>query len=217
METTLYNQNAEKVGSIKLPESVFNVPMNADLLYEVVTSQRANQRQTLAHAKTRAEVRGGGKKPWQQKGTGRARHGSIRSPIWKGGGVAHGPLKDKIFKKKINKQVARKALSIALSSKAHDGQMVVVDSIALKEAKTKLMAATLNVLGGLFPKFRVSKKSPSRVLVVVPPSESALRTSAQNLPNVEVVEARNMNALQVMSFPYVLFLKDSVEALSAQK
>ena len=99
MEYPIYNQQAQQTGTVELSDSVFGLPMNRDLLYQVTTSQIANKRQVIAHAKGRSEVRGGGKKPWQQKGTGRARHGSIRSPIWKGGGVTHGPTKERNFEK----------------------------------------------------------------------------------------------------------------------
>mgnify|MGYP001565261470 FL=1 len=116
MQIPIYNQNAEQAGTLEVSNAVFALPMNQDLLHQVATSQLSNQRQVIAHAKGRSEVRGGGKKPWKQKGTGRARHGSIRSPIWKGGGVAHGPTKDKNYSKKINRKMARKALGVALSS-----------------------------------------------------------------------------------------------------
>ena len=97
MEVKIYEQSGKDAGTVTLPDGVFGLPMNKDLVYQVVTAQEANRRQTTAHAKDRAQVRGGGKKPWRQKGTGRARHGSIRSPLWKGGGVTHGPLKKKNF------------------------------------------------------------------------------------------------------------------------
>src|SRR3990167_10958145 len=140
MELPLYNQNAEQVGAVNLADDVFGLPMNKDLLYQVTTSQMSNQRQVIAHAKGRGEVRGGGKKPWRQKGTGRARHGSIRSPIWKGGGATFGPTKEVNFKKKVSKKMASKALFVALSSKARDKQLLVVDGIKLQNPKTKEMA-----------------------------------------------------------------------------
>src|SRR5258706_11147552 len=137
MEFPLYNQEAQQVGTIELADGIFGLPLNQDLLYQVVTSQVSNQRQVLAHAKGRSEVRGGGKKPWQQKGTGRARHGSIRSPIWRGGGVTHGPSNERDFSKKINKKMARKALLTVLSAKARDNEIILMDEIAFSQPKTK--------------------------------------------------------------------------------
>src|SRR4051812_16206027 len=129
MEATVYNQQGKSAGKIKLPEAVFGVPWNADLVHEVVRLMNSNSRTNVAHAKTRGEVRGGGKKPWKQKGTGRARHGSTRSPIWVGGGVAHGPRKDKNFDRKINKKARAKALYTILSRKFKDGEILFVDSV----------------------------------------------------------------------------------------
>src|SRR3990167_7958338 len=140
MKVKLYNQVAEEVGKTELPDEVFGLKWNADLVHQVVTSQEANRRPTVAHAKGRGEVRGGGRKPWRQKGTGRARHGSIRSPIWKGGGVTHGPLKEKNYKKKINKKMAKKALFAVLSAKARDNEIIVLDDLKFSEPKTRLAA-----------------------------------------------------------------------------
>lgn len=213
METSLYNQQAEKIGTVQLPDSVFNVPMNADLLYQAVTSQEANRRQLLAHAKGRGEVRGGGKKPWQQKGTGRARHGSIRSPIWKGGGVTHGPTKDKVFKKKLNKKVARAALGVALSAKLRDGQVAVLDEIKLEQPKTKLMAKTLGAITPIFSDAGSAKSRPSMLVVVPSGFDPGLSRSVRNLPRIDMIEARNLNASMTLSHRLIVFLKDAVGGL----
>ncbi len=213
METSLYNQQAEKIGTVQLPDSVFNVPMNADLLYQAVTSQEANRRQLLAHAKGRGEVRGGGKKPWQQKGTGRARHGSIRSPIWKGGGVTHGPTKDKVFKKKLNKKVARAALGVALSAKLRDGQVAVLDEIKLEQPKTKLMAKTLGAITSIFSDAGSAKSRPSMLVVVPSGFDPGLSRSVRNLPRIDMIEARNLNASMTLSHRLIVFLKDAVGGL----
>src|SRR5882672_10916061 len=138
MESPIYNAQGKKTGTINLPESVFGVFWNDALMHQVVTSMHSNARPNVANTKGRGEVRGGGKKPWQQKGTGRARHGSSRSPIWKGGGVTHGPLSEKNYIKKVNKQMRQKALLVTLSRKYKDGEIIFVDSIETKEPKAKV-------------------------------------------------------------------------------
>lgn len=214
METTLYNQEAQSVGTVKLPASLFGVPIQGDLLHQVVTSQLANQRKPVAHTKGRGEVRGGGKKPWQQKGTGRARHGSIRSPIWKGGGVTFGPTNEKDYSRKINKKAARKALAMALSSKVTDSQLLMVDAISIPDHKTKAMASVINRFAAVMTAANPKKRRP-KILFVVPTHADVdlLGRSTQNLASVEMIEARNMNALIAMNYPYVLMLKDAIEVL----
>mgnify|MGYP001571992364 CR=1 FL=1 len=202
MQLPLYNQQADKVGTVELPDSVFAVPSNNDLLYQVASSQMSNKRQILAHTKGRGEVRGGGKKPWRQKGTGKARHGSIRSPIWKGGGVTFGPTKERNFKKKIGKKMARKALTVALSEKARSGNILVIDSVNLNTPKTKEVAIILksfkNKLGNLGS------------ILVISTADKNLHRAAKNIQKVEVVEARNLSPLQVLSYKNLMILMDSV-------
>src|SRR3989344_1185503 len=210
MKLPLYNQKAEKVGQIDLVDQVFNLEMNKDLLHQVVTSQIANQRQTIANTKGRGEVRGGGKKPWRQKGTGRARHGSIRSPIWKGGGVTGGPTKERIFKKKINKKMAKKALFTALSAKARDGQIIVLDDIKLENRKTREMAAVTRAVLNLF----VEKKNQSMMIVVPSDSKNDIKIASRNIPRTDVYEARNLNAAAVLGSRYLLMTKDSLTYFS---
>lgn len=207
MEYPLYNQKAENVGRVDLPDRIFNLEMNNDLVHQIVTSQMSNKRQVIAHAKGRGEVRGGGKKPWKQKGTGRARHASIRSPIWKGGGVTFGPTKERIFKKKINKKMARKALFMALSSKVKDKQLFVLDNIILENPKTKEMAVIWKNLSALMD------KKPN-ALLILPITGDNVKRSTANLINLSVIEARNLNPLEVLSHKYMILIKDSVEALN---
>ena len=204
----MYNQNAEKVGKVNLHDKVFAVPMNKDLLYQIVTSQIANKRQSLAHTKERGEVRGGGKKPWRQKGTGRARHGSIRSPIWKGGGVTFGPRKERNFKNKINKKMARKALFVALSSKARDKELILIDDIRFDNWKTKEMAKIMNKIAELF-----SAKYASLLLVTDRKLGDTVERVARNLPKIDVMEAKNLNALDVIARKNLLVMKDAVEVI----
>ena len=207
MEYPLYNQKAENIGKVDLPDRIFNLEMNKDLLHQIVTSQASNKRQVIAHAKGRGEVRGGGKKPWRQKGTGRARHASSRSPIWKGGGATFGPTKERNFKKKINKKMARKALFMALSSKARDNQLFVLDNVSLENPKTKEMALIFKNLSVLMG------KKPT-ALLIVPSMEDKVKRSSQNLPNFSAMEARNLNPLEILSHKYLVLIKDSVEALN---
>ena len=207
MDYPLYNQKAENIGKVDLPDKIFGLKMNDDLVHQIVTSQMSNKRQVIAHAKGRGEVRGGGKKPWKQKGTGRARHASIRSPIWKGGGVTFGPTKERNFKKKINKKMARKALFMVLSSKAKDKQLFVLDNIILENPKTKEMAVIMKNLSSLMG-------NKPTVLLALPSMEDKIKRSSKNLPNFSAVEARNLNPLEILSYKYLVLAKDSVDALS---
>ena len=207
MKLTAYNQQGEKAGTIELSDSVFGLKWNADLVHQVVTSQEANRRPTIAHAKGRSEVRGGGRKPWRQKGTGRARHGSIRSPIWKGGGVTHGPLKEKSYKRKINKKMAKKALYTVLSAKVRDNEIIVLDKLNFAEPKTKLAANVFNNLKEI--KKDITAKE-NRVLVLLPKMEDAIKRAVRNLPYAELDEARNLNAWRAMKHKYLLFTKESI-------
>lgn len=206
MEYPLYNQSAEKIGNVELPDSVFAVPGNNDLLHQVVTAQAANKRQVLAHAKTRAEVRGGGKKPYRQKGTGRARHGSIRSPIWKGGGVTFGPTKNVNFKKKISKKMARKALIVSLSEKARNGNIIVVDSINLSAPKTKEMA-------GILKTFKNQLGKLGSILIISPSANKELHRATKNIQKLGVTEARNLNPLETLSYKNLIIFKDTISKL----
>jgi large subunit ribosomal protein L4 len=209
MELPLYNQKAENIGTIELADGVFGLPMNQDLLYQVVTSQMSNKRQVLAHTKGRGEVRGGGKKPWKQKGTGRARHGSIRSPIWRSGGVTGGPTKEKNFKKDINKKMMQKALKVALSSKVRDGQLFVIDSIIFDKPKTKEMAGVMN-------KFETVLGRLSNILLVTPTDSAIIYKSARNLPYLNTIEYRNLNPLALLEANKVILSRDSLSAIEKQ-
>ena len=210
MELPLYNQQGQSVGSVELPATVFGVPMNADLLYQVVNAYRANEREPWAHTKGRSEVRGGGKKPWRQKGTGRARHGSIRSPIWKGGGVTFGPTKERNFKKKINKKMAQKAVSVALSEKARSGSVFIVDQVVLTAPKTKEAAS-------LIRNFKNKLNLNGSILIVSSVADKNLNRSIGNIQGLRTLEARNLNPLEILSYKNLMFLKDSIETLTKLK
>ncbi len=208
MKVKTYNQQGEESGTVEVSDAVFGLPWNGDLVHQVVTSYAANRRGSTAHAKGRGEVRGGGRKPWRQKGTGRARHGSIRSPIWKGGGVAHGPKKERDFSKKINKKMARKALWTVLSAKVREGEFIALDSLHFSRPKTKLGS-------GLFSNFAKTKDfsgimKGNGVLVALPQKNSEVSRAIRNLPYVGVDEARNLNAYELLQYKYVLFPKEAL-------
>ncbi len=209
MELPLYNQSAEQIGTVELTDSIFGLPMNQDLLHQVITSQMSNKRQVLAHTKGRGEVRGGGKKPWKQKGTGRARHGSIRSPIWRSGGVTGGPTKEKNFKKDINKKMMQKALKVALSSKARDGQLFILDALTIEKPKTKEMDVVMK-------KFTTILGRLNNVLLVTPTDSAVLYKSARNLPYLDTIEARNLNPLILLEANRVILSKDSLAVIEKQ-
>ncbi len=212
MKAVVYNKEGKEVGSVELPATVFGLKWNADLVHQVVTAQAANRRPVTAHAKGRSEVSGGGKKPWRQKGTGRARHGSIRSPIWRKGGVTHGPLKEKVYAKKVNKKMARKALFTVLSAKARDGEVLLTDGMVFDEPKTKRAAA-------FFQNLVKEAKTPRAVrgrgvLVALPGKSDTARRALRNLPYVEVEDARNVSAYDLMQHAYVLFSKETVASFT---
>lgn len=213
MEVKLFNQSGEDIGKADLPDGIFGVEINSDLIHQAVVAQSANERKPLAHAKGRGEVRGGGKKPWRQKGTGRARHGSIRSPIWKGGGVTHGPTKEKVYFKKINKKAKRRALFMALSSKVKDGRLIVLDSVSLTEAKTKNFKEVLEKISANLDSYKKTKKMRDSILMVQPGSDKNLIRAAKNLAFAKLVRADNLNVAEVLEKKYLIMLKEAIPTI----
>ena len=213
MEAKLYNQNGEEIGKIELPDRIFGLDINPDLVHQAVVTQSANARKSLAYAKGRGEVRGGGKKPWRQKGTGRARHGSIRSPIWKGGGVTHGPTKEKIYSKKMNKKARRKALFMSLSSKIKDNQLIVVNSISFDEVKTKKMKETLDRISRNLPEYKKTKKKQDSILLVQPDSDKNLIKAIRNLSFAQAVRADSLNVGDILGNRFLVLLKDAIPVI----
>ena len=209
METKVYNTKGKEAGSISLPQGIFETPWNADLVHQVVTAMMANARKSIAHTKTRAEVRGGGKKPWQQKGTGRARHGSSRSPIWVGGGVTHGPRNDKNFSQKINRKMKTKALNAILSKKFKDNEILFIDSLELAAPKAKEAQVILQALGGIKGYERLSKKT-NAAFIALSKKDAATEKSFRNFGNIEVGEARNLNPLHILNYKYLVVADPSV-------
>ena len=196
----IYKQDGSSAGTMELDDSVFGVEYNEPLIHQVVVAQRANARQGTKSTLTRTEVRGGGKKPWRQKGTGNARQGSIRAPQWKGGGVVFAP-KPRSFRKKINKLVRINAITSALSAKLSDGNLIVLDQLDI-EPKTKNMAAVLKAL-----------KVESRVLLVLPNgSENALRAS-NNIPNVRTAASEQLGVYDIVANAVMLTTVDAIKAI----
>lgn len=204
MEAIVYNKDAKEAGKVNLPETVFGVEWNADLVHQVATSMMSNRRAGTAHTKDRSEVSGTGKKPWRQKGTGRARHGSRRSPIWRTGGVTHGPRNDRNYDKKISKKMKAKALYAVLSQKLRDGQILFVDTLTQDEIKTKLAAQTLGNLSKVTGFDRLAG-SPKRVAhIAFAEGNEILRKSYNNISYVDMDEVRNLNVLDVLNHEYLV-------------
>jgi len=203
MKVKAYNQNKEEVEEVELPKEIFEIKLNTDLVHQVVLAQTANQRQGSAKAKTRAEVRGGGRKPWRQKGTGRARVGSIRSPIWRGGGVTFGPTTEKVFKKRIPKKMRRKALFMVLSVKAKENLLLVLDKLEIGKPKTKAMAEVLNKL--------FLKKGSG--LVVLSKMDKSIILSIKNIPKTGTIQAKDLNVLDLLSYKYLVITKEAIKVI----
>ena len=198
-----YDQTGKELAQTRLPAEIFGLKINSDLINQVVLAQIANRRRVIANTKGRGEVSGGGKKPWRQKGTGRARHGSIRSPLWKGGGATFGPTKEKVFNKKINKKMRRQALFMVLTAKAKDGLLVILDDMKLEKPKTKLMRGILTKLP--------CKEGSS--LLVPPSMDKNIILAARNLAKVKTEQAKDLNALGLLQFKYLVMPKESIKVI----
>lgn len=194
----VYNMDGKPVGKHELPPQLFGVPVKPELVQQAVVALMANARQPVAHTKHRGEVRGGGRKPWRQKGTGRARHGSIRSPLWKGGGVTFGPRNTRNVSLGINAKAKRKALLMALSAKADSRNIILLDSLRLPQPKTKAFVAFLARLP--FPK---GKSWPS-TLTILPASSPEVIRASRNLPRVSTIRADSLNVVDVVRHEYLL-------------
>lgn len=203
METDVKNAKNETVGVVTLSESVFGQPLRGPLLHEVVRMQRASMRQGTAATKTRGLISGGGKKPWKQKGTGRARAGSSRSPIWRGGGTIFGPV-PRGYGYSMPKKAYRVALLSSLSDKAQSGRIVILEEWGLEEAKTKRMAQLLKSL-----------QMTGNVLVVVPQPDEVLARVTGNLPSVQLIEARQLNVYDLLWAGSLLTTRAGIEAVEA--
>jgi len=201
MKVKVYNLEGKATGEMNLSDSVFGVKAKPEVVHGVFTAQTNNQREPWADTKNKGEVRGGGKKPWPQKGTGRARHGSTRSPIWKGGGVTFGPLTIRNYKEKINKKTKRLALKMCLSDRVKNNALVVVEDFNFSEPKTKLFANFLKALP-------VKAKS---FLLLTPGKNDMVLRMTKNLKSVNTVRAEDLSVMDVLSKPAVLISKAGVE------
>lgn len=206
MKADVYNLKNEVVGTVELPATVFGTKYNAILIKQVLEAQLANARAPWAHTLDRSEVRGGGKKPWRQKGTGRARHGSTRSPIWVGGGKAHGPRNDRDYSQKVNKKMKRTALFSVLSKKAKDGELKVFESLMIEAPKTKAIASSLKAL--LAP-----RKGDKRfdVLLISDNSNQNLFRATSNLKKTKTIDVTSLNVHDIINHKN-LFIDKSVVA-----
>jgi len=204
MESPIYSLEGKKTGTVTLPGSIFGVRWNADLVKQVADSLLSTKRKNVAHTKDRSEIRGGGRKPWKQKGTGRARHGSIRSPIWVGGGVTGGPRNEKNFERKVSKKMRTKALYTILSRKLLDGEVLFVDSIKLPELKTRVAVKALQSLSNIKGFEGIFSKKNNATVIAMSGKNKETERAFDNLGNIEVVEARNLNPLLLLEYKYLI-------------
>ena len=202
MKVDLYKQSGEKSGSLELPKEIFEVDYNEELIHQALVRQLANKRVAIAHTKTRGEVRGGGRKPFRQKGTGNARQGSTRSPNLRGGGVVFGPRNNRNFSKDMPKKQRRKALFSALSEKARNNEVIGLESYEAKEPKSKEFAAML----GKLPVDR-------NALVVIAGKDAIIQKSSSNIANAKTILAGYLNIHDLQKYKKVIFLKDSISKM----
>ena len=200
MKTKIYNLKGEDAGEIDLPEKIFAYPWNPDLVYQAAQAQLANLRRPWANTKGRGEVSGGGKKPWRQKGTGRARHGSIRSPLWKGGGTTHGPLSEKDYSVKINKKMLRAAIYSVLSKKLADEELKIVDSLELNSHKTKELYFVLKEF----------LRGSMNALLVPASKNRIIYRASRNMPKIKSLSPLSLNVRELLQHKNVLIDKNAV-------
>ncbi|UMX47574.1 MAG: 50S ribosomal protein L4 [Candidatus Nealsonbacteria bacterium DGGOD1a] len=210
MQVTTYNQKGEAAGTIELPKDLFEVKMNRDLVYQVATTQMNNRRQSTAHTKGRGQVSGGGKKPWRQKGTGRARQGSIRSPQWRHGGVVFGPTNEKIYGGKINKKMRRKALAMILTAKVSANSLFFLESLAVSQPKTKEMLRVLESVRKVNDNFKKGK-----IMIALPAAAKNEILASRNLADVKTIEAAKLNVLDLLNTKCLLMPVGAISDIGA--
>ncbi len=205
-QLNVHTIDGKKKGTIEVSDAFFAAPSNPVLLHQVVVAYAANRRQSTAHTKNRGERSGSGRKPWKQKGTGNARTGSIRNPIWRGGGVVFGPRSERNFTKKTTLKMRRKAMAVALSEKVRADQLFIVENFAFGETKTKNMAKALEAL-------MIAGKS---CVIVLSEKERAVALTARNIPRVRSRSLKTINAYDMINHAIVLMSKDAVKELEAR-
>jgi len=203
VKVPVYNMAGQEVGQTELPENIFNQPFNEGLVHQAVLHFQANQRVGTASTKTRGQVSGGGKKPWRQKGTGRARQGTSRAPHWRGGGVVFGPH-PRDYRQLMPQKMRRQALRVALSQRARENAIRIVESLAMAEPQTKQAVALLSALG------------VQKALLVTPELDRNVYLSARNIPGTETTYAGNLNTFEVVSHPVLIMPVDAIERLQAR-
>ncbi len=204
MNAKVYNKDGKVIGETDTPEKIFGLKWNGDLVNQVISSMRSNARSNTAHTKDRSVVSGGGKKPWKQKGTGRARHGSIRSPLWVGGGVTHGPRNERNYFRKVNQKMKNKALFTVLSAKLKDGEVIFIDDLGLNGIKTKNAQTILNNLSKVEGFAPLVYQKGNRAFVAIPSKNDNVVKSFRNIKQATVDEVRNLNPLGVLSYKFLI-------------
>jgi large subunit ribosomal protein L4 len=216
IEAKIWAADGKQAGTITLPPEIFSMPWNADLVHQVFTGMRANARPTVANTKFRGEVSGGGKKPWKQKGTGRARHGSNRSPIWRHGGITHGPRAERDFSVKINRKMRVAALMSVLSKKVRDGEVIFVDKLVFAEPKTREAKAALVAIATAAGAPTLATKRVNAAVVAFSKKDTIAEKSFQNIGSVISEEVRNLNTVDLLNKKF-LVIENPTEAFSVLK
>lgn len=233
LTTQLYSQTGDKIKEINLNPAIFGVEPKTSVVHQVAIAQKNNSRSAIAHTKDRSEVRGGGVKPWRQKGTGRARHGSVRSPLWVGGGVTFGPSKERNFSQKVNKKMKTQALFMCLSDKVNNNLLILLDKLELPKAKTKELVTIIKNLKNtlkLKPKLKKSDKSknssskkPNKnfdikkykmsLLIVLPASNRKIFTAGRNLEGIKIITVNSLNVIDLLKYQKILMLESNLQAI----
>lgn len=208
MKYAVFNKQGEETENILLPKEIFELKLNQDLVYQVAVSQMKNRRQSIAKTKNRGEVSGGGKKPWKQKGLGKARHGSIRSPIWRHGGVTFGPNTEKVYKRVIPRKIRRAALFMILASKARENFLILLDELEVETPKTKLIAKIIENL-----KLKIKDFKEGSIIIALPKLDQDLIRASRNLSGVKTVQTKELNCLDLLNSKYLLMPKESIKVI----